>query len=427
MRRAHVDIAGGPSLFTTSLKFCSPEGSEERTKLSLAASVWQDETCTRLLAEHYTGVLNLSRIELITVGLEALATRYAQGRDNIPFTRADIAYALMALVQHRPCMNPEDSLFQALARLSLANDSDRIVERMMCLLPDFSKSSHDSFILHDQLGAKLWDIETLCQVAGVCNDREVILDGCRGISIRWKDIPEIVHRRRFAWKRFFAKIGVRSAALWFFVGVLIICFNKQQQDTGLLRAGVLSLLIGIGLLVYAPWAICTIYGGKIWGQSPWLVGFEGVLPIEEIERKTFGNFTGRLSYAPSSNVFSQKQRDERVGTNPEWVENTSLPCPEQLPPRHRLFTVIDTGSMTVSIFSSERPPSVALICGKEGGMLRVVLCSYERSTNCLYKESVLRMETPMLDKSSLLGWIKVAEYGRGTTGDEEGRATVVNA
>jgi hypothetical protein len=83
--------------------------------------------------------------------------------------------------------------------------------------------------------------------------------------------------------------------------------------------------------------------------------------------------------------------------------------------------------MTVSIFSSERPPSVALICGKEGGMLRVVLCSYERSTNCLYKESVLRMETPMLDKSSLLGWIKVAEYGRGTTGDEEGRATVVNA
>jgi hypothetical protein len=83
-------------------------------------------------------------------------------------------------------------------------------------------------------------------------------------------------------------------------------------------------------------------------------------------------------------LFSQKEENERIGINPDWVENTSLPRP-QVPEHHRLFSLIDTGSMTVSIFSAQRPPSVGLIYGKEGGMLKMVLCSYERSTNCFFK------------------------------------------
>lgn len=63
--------------------------------------------------------------------------------------------------------------------------------------------------------------------------------------------------------------------------------------------------------------------------------------------------------------------------------------------------------MTVTVFSAERPPSVALIAGKEGGMLRTILCSYERSTNGLRKECVLRMETPMWDASNAMGWVKL--------------------
>jgi hypothetical protein len=384
------------------IKFCSLNETEERTKLFLAAEVWTDRICTRLLAEHFTGVLNLSRLELITVALEALATRYTQDPSHNNFTQGDIAYALMALLAHRLRMNPEDTLFQALARLSLANDSDRIVERMICMLPDFDNSCHDSFVFYDRLGANLWDIEPLCQVAGVCNDREVILDGCRGISIYWKDIPQIVYYRRWAWKRFFAKMAVRSASLWFIIGAAVATFNTQ--------VGVPILFLGVVLLIYSPWGICTIYGGKIWDQFSWLIGFEGVLSIEEIERKAFGNSIGRLSYAPSSNMFSGKERDERVGIDPAWVGNPFKSGPV-LPEGHRFFTLIDTGSMTVSIFSAEKPLSVALVCGREGGMLRVVLCSYERSTNCLYMESVLRMETPMLDKACLLGWIKVAGSG----------------
>ena len=65
--------------------------------------------------------------------------------------------------------------------------------------------------------------------------------------------------------------------------------------------------------------------------------------------------------------------------------------------------------MHVHVFSARAPPSVALVCGKEGGMLRVVLCSYEMEGNLLRKESVLRMETPMLDLTKMHTWVKISQ------------------
>jgi hypothetical protein len=46
------------------------------------------------------------------------------------------------------------------------------------------------------------------------------------VSIRWKDILEIVHVRRFAWKRFFAKMGVHSASLWFLIGIILMAYDR---------------------------------------------------------------------------------------------------------------------------------------------------------------------------------------------------------
>ena len=42
-------------------------------------------------------------------------------------------------------------------------------------------------------------------------------------------------------------------------------------------------------------------------------------------------------------------------------------------------------------------------------MLRVVLCSYEAQGNLLRKETVLRMETPMLSMTKMHNWIRVAQ------------------
>lgn len=65
------------------------------------------------------------------------------------------------------------------------------------------------------------------------------------------------------------------------------------------------------------------------------------------------------------------------------------------------------GNVTVTIFLSPRDPTVVLLCGKEGGMLRVLLCSYNQLTNSLRKENVLRKETRLWERSASCGWIKL--------------------
>jgi hypothetical protein len=378
------------------IKFCEPSGrSIEKSRITLADEVWRGDQTGRLLAENFSGSLSLGRLELISKGLDALSCRRTEH-----FSDADLAYALMGLLGHRPCANPTDNEFQALARLSLANDSDRIVERMMCMLPDYDAHNgtsryNNKFVLKDKLGANLWDIEPICQVAGVCEGSAVILDGCRGASIRWKDIPEIAYLRRLTWKRLLLGLGLRSGGLWFLIGISLV--GIQGSSSG--GIGAFCLILGLILTFSSPWSISMIYGGKVWGAAPWLIGFEGTLPIKDIERMTFGTAIGRFSYAPSSSLWQNKERQERIGKGPAWIEK-SAPKPD-LPRGQRFFTLIDTGTMTVNVFAAEKPPSVALIVGREGGMLRVALCHYERSTATLFKETVLRMETPMLDYAGM--------------------------
>ena len=379
------------------IKFCSPTQEVLKSRINLAASVWKDKEGTRLLAENFTGLLQLGRLELFTIGLEELTKRKTQKL----FTPGDQAYALMGLLSHRPRVNPHDTLFQALARLSLANDSDRIVERMICMLPDAERNRHHpDFSLHDALGANLWDIEPICQVAGICKDRELLLDGCRGASIRWKNIPNIVYLRRRAWKRMAVEYGLSSSSVWLLIGTILLATRNTP-------GGAFLLVVGLACLIAAPWAVIILYGGKVWGQSSWLVGFEGTLPIEEIERLAFGNATGRIRYSPSASLYSQSHPNERLGITPDWIESPTRTQPPNVPQDQRLFTLLDTGSMTVTVFAAARPPSVALIAGREGGMLRVMLCRFERETNCLIKETVVRMESTMIDKASLVGWVKV--------------------
>ena len=61
---------------------------------------------------------------------------------------------------------------------------------------------------------------------------------------------------------------------------------------------------------------------------------------------------------------------------------------------------------TVTLFEAERPPIVALLCGSEGGMQRAVMCSYDWTTQTLYRETVLRMETKVLEKMSRVGRVR---------------------
>lgn len=61
---------------------------------------------------------------------------------------------------------------------------------------------------------------------------------------------------------------------------------------------------------------------------------------------------------------------------------------------------------TVAMFHASRPPVVALLVGSEGGMQRALMCSYDWTTQTLYRESVLRMDTRMLERMPRIGRVR---------------------
>ena len=54
--------------------------------------------------------------------------------------------------------------------------------------------------------------------------------------------------------------------------------------------------------------------------------------------------------------------------------------------------------MQVTLIQAARPPIALIICGSEGGMQRAIGCSYDWTTQTLYRETVMRMPTTVLDR-----------------------------
>ncbi|KAL9006610.1 MAG: hypothetical protein Q9188_000647 [Gyalolechia gomerana] len=177
------------------IKSCSPYKSMTVSKLGMADHVWDyadalegDHQPTRLLAAHYSSVLTLDRLELFTIALEARSSRHRNGS----FSDGDIAYALTGLLHYHIDLDRFASLFQPLTKRSLANDSDHLIECTVCMFPNpnrrYTRSEGNLFLAPteaDQYHTQLWDIEPLCQVAGVgYQDQTLILNSCRGVSIR---------------------------------------------------------------------------------------------------------------------------------------------------------------------------------------------------------------------------------------------------
>ncbi|RDL37448.1 Uncharacterized protein BP5553_04881 [Venustampulla echinocandica] len=426
--------------------FCTPEEDSFKittmNKVEMSGSIWEDtevddeDSPTRLLAEHFTGVLTLSRLEILSNAIAALGDRAYKNYHS--HTRGDIAYALMGLLHYRIEKEPNDTAFQALARLSLANDSDRLIERMVCLFPDPSKPEVSAFMQlaqPDMYQAHLWDIDPLCQVVGVGDeDNTVMLDGCKAVHIRWKNFPRVATVRHYGMKKLLAELFVRSGAWWFLFGINLtityapfITFSGFASQSSLILA--LELLLGsffvVGLLLsfIGPYSVRRLYGGRVLESTPNLIAFEGVLPLRKLEPIVFGNNSGRLSYEPSSTPFSLPFRDpsERIGLEPTWISSGNPADVKEveaaLPKGQRLFTLVDTGSLNVSVFAAENPPTVALLCGREGGMLRAVLCSWRFRNDCLVRETVIRMPSAVLEAAAARSWLKVS-LGKGAVTEE---------
>ena len=397
-------------------------------KVEMTSEYWKDESDeapSRILAEHYAGSITLSRLELLSSAITALSQRVS----SHDFTKADMAYAFMGLLHYRIEPDITDDVFQVVARLSLANDNDRLIERMVSMFPTPTTDIRDLFKVlgdMDQYQTHLWDVEPRCEVVGVGDEPStVILNDCRAVPIRWKRFPRMSYKRHEGMKKLIAELAVRSGAFWIVTGYSLAFtyapfFISGSNVDGLfhLLRGIILIFIGIGLLLacLAPHAVLRLFGGTVLESSPHLVGLEGTMPIDQLEKMVFGDSQGRLTYEPSSTPFGFDNRDPelRIGREPAWVRD-SRPEDAQPPlyPDHHIFTLVDTGNLTVTIFQARKPPTVALICGAEGGMLRAVLCSWRFSNDCLYKETVIRVPTSTWEQSKLAGWLKVSLQSQG--------------
>jgi hypothetical protein len=395
----------------------------ELEKRNFAVNAWKDAKNVRQLIDHFESSLPLTALEIVTIALQCLQTRldiYRSSQEKLWFD-GDMTYILMGLLRRRPAVDEKDSDFEAFARLSLANDSNLLLERLLCMLPHNKDAWYK---IEDAWGCKLWDIIPECQIAGIGPNQTVILDGCKGATIRWKSLLPVAFSRRKTWYREVGKIGLRGTPLWFLIGLITLAATGSQHLPGshgfnsAAAPGLVIFLIAMLFVFTSPILLLSTYRGKFWGTQAWFFGIEGYVDISTLEKALFGVDMGRLKWSTSGSVLS----NHHLATSPGALERecealqsettdssssqsalinsviaAALPrrsrswnrwwaswkhrgagpssgsaSTDRHMPHHdgeeRLFTLVDTYSMTVTLFRATRPPVAVIICGSEGGM-----------------------------------------------------------
>ena len=363
------------------------------------ATLWDDAPISRELIDHYEGNLILSPLELVTIALRCL-----HNREKGDYLKGDMAYALMGLLRRRPTIVKTDTAFQAFARLSLANNNELLLERLICILPRTPYQPWHE--MQDQWSVSLWDVIPTTQICGIADSDTVLIDGAYAAAIRWKGFAPVASLIQDSWRRFFFRYVFRSTSYLFTVGIILVA-------TGQIVLGALFLAVSLLFTIVSPYIIRLLYTGKLWATQAWFFGFEGYMDIESIEKHIFGADMGHLKWSTNGSPLSMHQPNEHgecIGQdptkNPETASRVRAAINAQMG-AERIFTLVDTNTLTVTLFSAVRPPIAVVLCGEEGGMQRALLCSYDWSSQTLYRESVMRMETVILEKMQRVGRVRL--------------------
>ncbi|KAF3763154.1 hypothetical protein M406DRAFT_73783 [Cryphonectria parasitica EP155] len=377
----------------------------------------------RELVDHFESSVHLTQIELLTLGLECLAERKMN-----KYSKADMVYALMTLARRRPIPYKGQSLFEAFAQLSLLNDSNMLLERLICVLPPGRHGEVPWYRIRDSWGVRLWDIFPACQISGIAGgdaDQTVLIDGAYGASIEWKSLKKVEFlKRRTAW-RIASELASQAAPLYLLIAIVSVA-TIQPESQSLYSYGASNPMIGLPVVFFIlafismavlPHAMLAKYRGKFWSTQAVLYGLEGVPDIDWLERQLFGFSEGRLTWSAHGSTLSQHRAKEGPGERLEEECEALKPLLEdeispnmagegEIPSLNnskrnndmRIFTLVDTYAMTVTVFRATHPPTVALVLGHEGGMRRAALCSYNHGTQTFHRETVVRMPTKVLDR-----------------------------
>lgn len=367
-----------PSEHRISIYAVGREAPETIAKRNLPSRLWDDAGIIRQLIDHYEASLQLTQLELISIALDCLQRRQTETRNA-----GDVAYALMGLLRLRPKVDKSDTDFQAFARLSLANDSDMILERLICLRsPDNAASWHD---MQDSWEAKLWHIDPGFQISDIGPNNAVIVGDAAGTSIDWNSLEMVdftgtASSYTFCWRYVRLVSGyIIGHFLAYLMGIFVLFPIKRGYTANPWTFGKAMMIAGYtwtlwGLLaIPVPFLLGRFFNGEVTSAQARIFGVAGIPDIAQVERHVFGGAHGRLHWNIDGSVAELGEGDDQ----------------------RPVFTLVDTLSMSLTTFRSNKPPTMLFVGGRERGMLRVLLCSYDVASRSFVKETVARMETGM--------------------------------
>jgi len=359
------------------------------------------------IIDHYSRTDVLSRLELLSLLKEAI---WQRGRSpGLPGATgsappAERVYALMGFFEHRVMPDNSETEEQALARLSMANDSDRFTERMISMLPSTIPQTACWYSDKDYWEANLWDIEPAVQVAGITESGSLVFNGCRAAGIRWKSFPTLTRKTKRGFKRDSATcVTILAPILLIFGGV----FTKILRPFG-----ITLIVFSVLIMVMAPRLIVYTISGRIKRPEPWLVGVEGAVTVVDAEYYLYAHkpsVTGEHKFKDSAtgSQYAKPVKDGNIRLGETVYSEVSTLERSPRPANEKIFTLIDTVSSTIYYFHARCPPTVCVYMGREGGLGRYILCSERCDTGELHKESVLRMPTYLSDKMEQCDWIAI--------------------
>jgi hypothetical protein len=353
----------------------------------------------------------LERLERLSLLKSALWRRTSSALEKLAepgakqHFRAERVYALMGFFEHRIHPHFEETELQALVRLSMANDNDRIAERMVSLLPSRIPDTGCWYAEDDEWGANLWDVEPEIQVVGMTEREALVLGGCRATAIRWKDFPAVSFAVRHSYKR---AIATYLPHLFWELLLIGIMLEASFGHPPVVVSGVwVPLVIAIILMLFAPLLVAYGASGRIVHAQPWLVGVKGLISAEEASSLLYGGSIStlpRTSYTPSGTPLSRTETGQFRRGDPAQL-HALRPLPYGAREDDDLYTLVDTLSATIYYFRAARPPTVCLYTGRESGMGRFVLCSERCTINELHKETVVRMPWYISQSMSACDWV----------------------
>lgn len=370
---------------------------ERVAKRNLAHRVWDSNDPICGLIGNLESSCPLTPREVFDIVLPCMRARATSKKLD-----ADFIYALQGLLRRRLMATPQHSDFTAFAQLCVENDTQQILESMLCLRP---KDPHASWhALDDIWGARVWDVKPDLQMSSVnFNSKSTIeMGGSPAALIDWYNLAPVQMRTVTGtrWKCWHAvhlsSVPVYIASFYLFLVLLYACLVTAAPDDApdfeidtaslnayFISAGIVSLFASLA----SPYIWTQWRRNKVEPVQARFYGIEGKANLVQVEAAIFGCYRKKIDWTEDS---KQSETGDAV------LQDLQT------------YTLVDTFTMTASTFTATKPPSVVMVFGRCSGQVRAVLCSFDSTTCSFTRETILRMETKVLDRMHQVGRFKLS-------------------